>query len=197
MCRQKPADSIRLTANTLLTGAIEFADLADLHASNRLPIEQDLLLLTFVLGRALELALKAVLRHDNRSEQELRGYGHNVQRLYEAVLQEHAPKRLKLTLRRQVVLRSLRVYYTGKFLEYPQIGTYQLPPPYVLRGLVREAIRFGIDHVRGPGTFRRHDANLPRGVRIAAGAHYRNASRRRTLRDQIRRFERFMLAAEA
>jgi hypothetical protein len=144
-----------------------------------------------VLGRTLELTLKAVLRQDGRSEHELKHVlGHDVQKLYDAVLQVHGPSRLRLTLRRAAALRLLRATYTGKFLEYPQIGGYQLPPPYALRGLVREAICFALDHVRGPGTCRRLGEGLVPGVKIASGAHYGNASRRRTLRDLLRRLER-------
>lgn len=189
----KPNDE-RLTANTLLVSAIDFADLAD-YAASRSGSSLNLLLLTFLLGRAYELALKAVLRQDGASDGQLRRYGHNLRCLHNAVLEAHTSKRLRLTSSREEVLRGLGIYYTGKYLEYPQVGTYRLPPPYTLRGLVREAIALALDHIRGPGTYRRFVASSKPGVVIAPAARYGNASRRRTYRAQIRQFERLMRSA--
>jgi hypothetical protein len=186
------ADNARLTAGTLLGGAIELSELADLHAASRSQIDLNVRLLTFLLGRSLELALKAVLRHDGASETRLRGYSHHVGRGYDAVLAAHSPAGLRKTQSRGAVLRLLQACYPNKLLEYPQVGAYRLPPPCVLRGLAHEAILFALDHVRGRGTAARLVARKAPGVVISPSANYGNASRFATMRDQIRQAERIL-----
>jgi len=188
--RQRPQEDPNLTPNRLLFGAIDFADLADVYATERPGFKGNALLLTFVLALALELALKAVLRKDGATELTLKNrVGHDVGAAYQAVMTAHSPPRLALNPSRARVLNLLRRYYTEKYLEYTPLGAYEVPKPYVLRGMVHEAIRFGLDHVLGAGASRRgRDAQ---GVRMGAPkAAYGNASQREMRKRQRLLFDR-------
>lgn len=190
----------RLTASTLLNGAIDFADLADVYAAQRPGLKRNPLLLTFLLARALELALKAVLRKDGVIEDDLLDLGHNVQRAHQSVWRAHRPTRLKLSPTREHALRLLGRFYTGKLLEYTVVGAYELPHLYTLRGMVHETIRFALDHVHGPGTYKslaKLRTKYARGVEIAPDAKYGNTSRKRALRHQQRQLRELIRAAMA
>ncbi len=186
--RHRSKEDPNLTANRLLFGAVDFADLADVYATARPGFKKgNPLVLTFVLALSLELALKAVLRKDGATEKTLRHrFGHDVEAAYRVVGKAHSPSRLTRTPSRARVLKLLRLYYTEKYLEYTPLGPYEIPKPYVLRGMVLEAIRFGFDHVFGAGASRKmRDA---KGVRMGAPrAAYGNTSRR-----EMRKRERLL-----
>ncbi len=113
-------DDPRLTAGTLLRGAIDFADVADAYAVRRAGTDRNHIVLTFVIARALELALKAVLRQDGETEDRLRTYfSHDAGRAYRAVLDAHSPPKLRLTARRAQALRLLGRYYRSEALGVP------------------------------------------------------------------------------
>lgn len=185
----KRSDNPRLTPGTLLVSACGFADAADCYAM-RAPGERNELVLTFLLTRALELALKSILRKNGKAEMEIRG--HQVQKLFGMVLQAHPNPRLTLSRRRRAVLALLDAYAPGQFMVYSAQGLYRLPPTGVLRGIVHEVIRFAVNHVRGAGIHRRPlrgSERAARGMVVPTDGRYANVSRRRTFRAQIRQFE--------
>ena len=187
-------DNPLLTANRLVLGAIEFADLADVYVSSRPPLARNSLVAAFVLALALELALKSVLRKDGASEAELKRISHDVERAYDCVLRAHPDlPRLRINPARVRVLALLGLYYKDKTLEYTSVGWYEAPKLYVLRGMVREAIGFALDHVYGAGA--QHARRNSRGVRIGAPkAAYGNMSRRGSFKAQLAEFERLSKA---
>lgn len=165
--------------------------MSDLYATAKPERELDPLLLSFLLGRALELALKAILRNNGTSSTALKAIGHDLQVAHQEVCKApQAPKGLRLTSTRKAHLAILSDVYKSKALEYLSVRAYRVPPLYLTRGLVHDAIAHALDQTRGPGTARRLAAEAVPGAFIPPEANYGNQSRRRVRRALARDFEK-------
>jgi hypothetical protein len=137
----KPARRGRPISATLFYRALEFASAADAYVWVH-DVQRDGYMVMFLLGRALELALKSALLANGVSARELRSkkFGHDIQAMV------HAADKLGLMMIDPEVpdtkwgMSALSAAYASKELEYQELGTASGPSPPLLRRIVHFAI---------------------------------------------------------
>lgn len=131
----------RLLPATLFYRAVDFAAAADAYAA-AYGTRTDGYMITFLLGRALELSIKASLLANGVTATQLRSrrYGHNLESLLKA------SEERGLTIIDTKIpdarwgIQKLNEAYCSKELEYQERGTYSSPTPQLLRKLVHFAL---------------------------------------------------------
>lgn len=121
--RSSEGDQSRLTAAILWRHAREYAGAARLVHSH-LKSHEVSLPVYFLLGRAIELALKAYLRAHGVTKDDLRNrFGHRLKVLLKAAKSRGLLKDVSLSDTEQAQIRMLDRHYSRKALEYVEVGT--------------------------------------------------------------------------
>jgi hypothetical protein len=126
-------DNPRLNAGMLERHAVQFVRAADLYAAD--DRHHEWMPTYFLLGRGVELSLKALLLRvpPGVSTKDLKGLGHNLMAaLARAELVSPATFELLDRQDRQA-LELLSTHYATHMLTYPEQGLYSLPNPAVMR----------------------------------------------------------------
>ena len=119
------ATSLNPTAQGLLLDATEFLNASELLLNRRAGVS---LPTYFLLGRAIELSLKAFLLHTGCTGQELKRFGHNLTTLYGAANERELPAYARLEQLELGALDLLSQEYLSTRLGYRDTGgTYCLP----------------------------------------------------------------------
>jgi hypothetical protein len=129
------------TPSGFLTHAREFLDAGILVLNNR--AEEVSLPAYFLLGRSVELSLKAFLlaRGVKASELKSRKYGHNLSSLLETALERGIVNEVKLDAIEIGVIKLLNYDYMEKRFEYRDTGgTYHLPKIDVTKQVSRKLV---------------------------------------------------------
>jgi len=129
----------RLSGGTLLHQAMAVAAAADAYSA-RGPSNISALTLQFLLGRSLELALKAFLIHRNFTEARLSTFGHDLSELLGQATEHSFVLGSGTTEIDRKAVAALSSYYVAKLLEYPQTAGYQLVASGVLREILHRTI---------------------------------------------------------
>lgn len=98
----------------------------------------------FLLSRGIELAMKAVLVQQGYDEGDLKKIGHDLDQIARAtcIISE-----LKLTKKDNEVIGYLNPNYYSKLLEYPKVGTKNLPGLPETRELAGKCLQFAEEFV--------------------------------------------------
>jgi hypothetical protein len=139
-------DPASLTPGTLIDGARMYAASAD--SINR-DYPDAVHVLSHVIGMSIELALKAFLRLHGRTEKELRGLGHNLEKLLAAA----EICGLTATGSRHFRLAVLGANYQERIFVYPQAGVMHIILPWSLRQIANEILQEVFVAVHGESTF--------------------------------------------
>jgi hypothetical protein len=143
------ADPASLTPGTLIDGARMYAASAD--SINR-DYPNAVHVLSHVIGMSIELALKAFLSFHGKTEKELRGWGHNLEKLLAAA----EICGLTATGSRHFRLAVLGANYQERIFAYPQAGVMNIILPWSLRQIADEIIQEVFIAVHGESTFAEH-----------------------------------------
>jgi len=108
--------------------------------------------LSHLLGKSIELALKAYLRNSGCLPKELKKLGHDLGALY-ARAQEFG---LDYTGSRNFVLRVSGANYQARLFAYPQEGTMTIILPRRLREMADELIKYSFIAIKGQAGFEEH-----------------------------------------
>ena len=142
-------DNPNLADSSLLQHAIAFAVAADSYAATRSP---DWFVLHFLLGRAIELALKAHAITTGASDSELRTrLKHSLARALKradvhglnANIDEHE----------RAAILAMDHWYERKMLEYPEIQGYTVPNTRILRMALDNILRASFESLWGRPRF--------------------------------------------
>jgi hypothetical protein len=139
-------DLASLTPGTLIDGARMYAASAD--SINR-DYPNAIHVLSHVIGMSIELALKAFLRLHGKTEKELRGLGHDLEKLLAAA----ETCGLTATGSRHFRLAVLGANYQERIFLFPQAGVMHIILPWSLRQIANEIIQEVFIAVHGESTF--------------------------------------------
>lgn len=127
-------DNPQLLDNELYLHALSMVAAADRYSV--LDSQRGVFVLQFLLGRAIELALKAYLISQGTTEKELRTIGHNLERAFDAA----AAKGFRMAggndQARSEWLGLLNDNYSTKLFEYPLVRGYVLLNLRTIRNMV-------------------------------------------------------------
>ena len=136
------------TAPGFILDAAEFLNASELLLNRRTDIS---LPTFFLLGRAIELSLKAFLLHTGCNGQDLKGYGHNLSKLYDAANESGLPEGARLEQPEIGALDLLSQEYLSTRLGYRDTaGIYYLPRIDLAENAARRLVG-GVDKVINAG----------------------------------------------
>jgi hypothetical protein len=161
------ADNDRLHGSHVLIQAIEFAAVADAHASHS--ERPSWFVLNFQLGRSAELALKAHALSVGATEKELRGLGHDLEAALAFVIERGFKFELAPAERENFAI--LNHWYRRKLLEYPLVQGYVAPNMRTVRVLVDRVLAAVFVAMWGEAQYR-HDRERTQGMSIDAATRY-------------------------
>jgi hypothetical protein len=136
---KESSDSGRHSGVNLLHQAMAVAAAADAY-STRGRSNISALTLQFLLGRSLELALKAFLIHKEISEARLGDMGHDLSKLLGLANEYSFELRSGTSDADREAVAALSSHYLARLLECRQAASYQLVPSRVLREIVHRSI---------------------------------------------------------
>ena len=132
------------TAPGFILDAVEFLNASELLLNRGTSIS---LPTFFLLGRAIELSLKAFLLHTGCNGQDLKSYGHNLTKLYDAANKRGLPECAKLPQLEIGALDLLSKEYLSTRLGYRDTaGIYCLPRIDLAENAARRLVG-GVDKI--------------------------------------------------
>jgi hypothetical protein len=179
MTEQRPtraSDNPALTDATLLQEALALAAACDAYTA-RAKWRSSSLTVQFLLGRSIELALKAYLIYSRKTtEKELRSraLGHQLLALWDAA-HLHGLKLPDDVETDRPAIDILNSNYADKLFEYPLVQGYVVVPTAMLRRLLHRLLSTVFSSIWGEERYafelrKKHAAS--NGIAIAPDAHY-------------------------
>jgi hypothetical protein len=148
-------------SSDFLDQAIEFAAAMDAYA--RLARTPSWTTMHFLIGRSMELALKAYALHGGADEKELmkKNLGHNLEAILARAEENGFATAVSLTERDRDAVRSLSYFYQKNLLAYPRRMNSLRHGTHFLRELLDRIIGSVYRTTRGEGTYE-HDRTVRR-----------------------------------
>ena len=136
---RRASDNDRLSDSALLFQAIEFAAAADAYA--KATKGREWTVLHFLIGRSMELALKAYALHVGATERQLRNeLGHNITAGLAFAEQNGLTVANGLSSTDRQCIGRLGHWYEQKLLEYPLVQAYSFPRTRIIREILDRLI---------------------------------------------------------
>jgi hypothetical protein len=166
-------DNPRLADAWLIEQAVRFASAADAYTTRGVVAAPPVV--SFLLGRAIELALKAYLVRQGATERELMKLGHSLSRLLDRAATHGFGTASGLTGVQVRAVRLLSRDYSDKYFEYPELRAYAGYSESIIRRATHEVIREVIVAMWGEAEYARMHGDeyaAVNGLTIAPDANY-------------------------
>ena len=130
--------NVRVTAEILRANAEGYLNAANLAckppaSKQDMPMYRLRFPVYFLIGRSIELALKAFLLARGETVKKLKhNYRHDLSKPLKASRKRKLGREVKLKPKQIKAVLSINHYYTSKLLEYIEVGAYFFPPYKVL-----------------------------------------------------------------
>lgn len=157
-------DNPQLVDSSLLQEAVGFA-----AAAAKFP---DWFVLYFLIGRSLELALKAYAIRHGASEKELRALGHSLRKTLDFVVTRGFVTDPPLSTGEIAAVHLLSESYEHKFLEYPEVQGYVVPKSGPMRQVCDKVIAAAYTSIWGAQRYALDRQREKIGVSVDPDAHY-------------------------